>query len=81
MRTTYDKEIAEILVFRTNLEQDEQLQGVRPHLDAHPAVQRWNVDRQDIDHVLRVVVLRGTLSEDIVRLVTAAGYQCEELPD
>ena len=72
---------ADVLVFRTNLEQEEQLRGLRPLLDAHPAVRQWNVDRQDVDHVLRVVVLPGTLSEDIIRLVNESVYECEELPD
>lgn len=79
MRTTYNP--ADIRVFRTNLEQEEQLRLVQPLLDAHPAVRQWNVDRQDVDHVLRVVVLPGTLSEDIIHLVTGAGCECEELPD
>ncbi|GAA4341456.1 hypothetical protein [Flaviaesturariibacter amylovorans] len=72
---------ADIRVFRTNLGEDAQLRLVQPLLDAHPAVRKWNVDRHDVDQVLRVVVLPGTLSEEIIRLVQEAGCECEELPD
>ena len=47
-------------------------------LDAENDILRWNIDRQDVDHVLRVeAVNMGT--REIISIIQEAGHFCEEL--
>lgn len=70
----------EILVFKTDLESEERLEIIKPLLDKHPGILKWNVDKHDIDKVLRIE--SENISPDVViGLVKQAGFLCEELPD
>ena len=75
-----NKLLKDILVFRTNLESEEALDTIRPILDDHPQIMRWNVDHWDIDKVLRVEATSLT-PHTVIQLVQEAGFDCEELPD
>jgi len=70
-----------ILVFRTNLSAPEKIAVIRPLLDEHPDIQKWNVDRQDVDCVLRVVPHRQLPAKEVELLLKEKGFLCEELPD
>ena len=70
----------EILVFKTDLESEERLEIIRPFLDEHPGIIKWNVDKHDIDKVLRIES-KNISSADVINLVQKAGFVCEELPD
>ena len=43
-------------------------------------IRKWNVDRSDVDRVLRVQGEHIT-PEEIAARVRKAGFRCEELPD
>jgi hypothetical protein len=70
----------DILVFKTNLETDHDRTIIAPVLNAHPFILKWNVDKHDIDKVLRIVT-NNLAANDIIRLLHNEGYYCEELPD
>jgi len=72
---------AGVLVFRTNLSAPEKIAAVRPLLDEHPDIRQWNVDRQDVDCVLRVVPHRHLPAKEVEGLLKENGFLCEELPD
>lgn len=81
MNTAYMATAAlEVLVFRTNIRFKKDLKLIGPVLDKQAGVQRWNVDREDSDKVLRVES-RTLCAGDIIQLVTRAGFDCEELPE
>lgn len=81
MNTAYTVTPAlEVLVFRTNIRFKKDLKLIGPVLDKQSGVQRWNVDREDSDKVLRVES-RTLRAGDIIQLVTRAGFDCEELPE
>ncbi|WP_207534319.1 hypothetical protein [Desertivirga arenae] len=66
-----------ILVFKTNIQSEEDLLVIERLLTGME-VDDWNVDRKDIDCVLRIV--SNTVTEcQISSLVTEAGFFCEEL--
>jgi hypothetical protein len=70
----------EVLVFKTSVQDSNNVQTVRAALDALTGVQKWNFDLQDADNILRVVA--NDLSPRKVELVLHyAGFACEELPD
>lgn len=68
--------MASILLFRTDIEQlTDELQSL---LNAHHSVQRWSIDTEDIDRVLKIVG-DDVNSEHIVGGVQSLGHLCEEL--
>lgn len=77
---SYSKQNVQVLVFKTNLVSAKDIWHISPVMGDAPGILRWNVDEHDIDNVLRIET--AWLSpEDVIKLVTAAGYICEELPD
>ncbi len=68
----------QILVFITNLAHPDLVNDVRPHVQSLPGIQKWSVDMQDCDHVLRIEAT--ALSPAIVEsTLQSAGYYCREM--
>ncbi|OQP63171.1 hypothetical protein A3860_25105 [Niastella vici] len=78
--TSYAKKAVQVLVFRTNLVSAKDIHRISPLMGETPGILKWNVDQHDIDNVLRIETA-WLLPQDIIRVVTHAGYLCEELPD
>ena len=77
---TYTKKGLRVLVFKTNLVSAKDVHRISPVMGDTPGILRWNVDEHDIDNVLRIET-SWLLPGDIIRVLTNAGYVCEELPD
>jgi hypothetical protein len=69
-----------VLVFKTNISTDTDLNSAAKILSQVNEILCWNVDRHDVDNVLRVesCVIEPS---DIIKILCAAGFQCQELPD
>jgi len=67
-----------ILIFKTNIRFKKDVEQLNPVLNGISTIADWNVDREDIDKVLRVVTT-GDHSQAIISRVRQAGYWCEEL--
>ena len=67
-----------VLVFKTNLRFKKDIEKVKPLLEKLTNIEHWNIDRDDIDKVLRVQSSTAC-SEQIVDIIKSAGYACEEL--
>jgi hypothetical protein len=80
MKTNMIQETTTILVFQTNIETEIQLKTLALVLNSNAGVQKWNLDRHDVDKVLRVVT-DTLLAEDVIQLLSNAGLFCAELPD
>jgi len=78
MTTSKNNEVLYILIFKTNIELDEDLELVRSYLEKESSVINWNVDREDIDKVLRIES-RYNDTERIIKKINEAGFFCEEL--
>ena len=76
----YNQTISEIQVFKTNIQDTHDLEKVAAILNKEPRIKHWNVDRSDVDKVLRVQADELS-SEDIIQLIAQAEFYCEELPD
>jgi hypothetical protein len=72
--------ISKVLVFKTNISSDEDINSVTKILALENKIFRWNVDRADIDNVLRIEG-SGIAPKYVINLFRAAGFHCEELPD
>jgi hypothetical protein len=73
-----EEESMEVLVFKTNIHSPEVKPLIAQQLMQLKGVSRWSIDFGDRDKVLRVEA-EQTHPSDILRLVTSAGFVCEEL--
>lgn len=72
--------LSNVFVFSTNVTSDSDLNRLAEILNASPGVHRWNLDRQDVDNVLRII--GDNLQPDhVITLLGSHGLQCKELPD
>jgi hypothetical protein len=69
-----------VLVFKSNIRLARDIKKVGTLIEKRPDVLKWNVDRHDIDHVLRIEAA-GIDAAEVEQLITKAGYFCKELPD
>lgn len=67
-----------IHLFKTNIRSSADLLRVKHSLNNHMQVERWNIDRQDIDCVLRIVS-KSLTHTSIIKLINQHGYECVEL--
>ena len=69
---------ANIHVFKTNIQSEIDKVVISELLDSHHLIERWNLDLEDIDCVLRVV--SGSIQpHEIIQMITNNGFQCQEL--
>ena len=78
--STFSETLSNILVFKTNLREMNDVENVAFLLDEHDQIIQWNVDREDVDKVLRIET-EQLEAIDVIRIIRALGYECEELPD
>tara|TARA_R110000737_G_scaffold53512_1_gene75148 strand:- start:14198 stop:14476 length:279 start_codon:yes stop_codon:yes gene_type:complete len=68
-----------LLIYRTNISSKKRIKLLQPFFDEHPHILDWNVDRQDVDNVLRIEVLDGIKEEEVLVFIHNQGLLCEEL--
>ena len=71
---------SEVLVFKTNILSDEDVEKIGHVLASENNITRWNIDRDDIDKVLRIECDQ-LQPEAVIKVLRDAGFECEELPD
>ena len=70
--------IKDIWIFKTNIRTEADKEMIRQLLDNHASIDKWTVDSEDSDCVLRIVT--GDLhATDIIHMVTHSGFHCAEL--
>jgi hypothetical protein len=72
--------ISDILVFKTSIDSEHDLERIARVLDRDQRIRKWNVDLEDIDHILRIES-REHDPAFIIQLISHEGFFCEELPD
>ncbi|MEM7040122.1 MAG: hypothetical protein AAF570_24330 [Bacteroidota bacterium] len=70
-----------IIVLKTNIATDKMVRSLKRLFAPHPAVQKWTVDTEDIDNVLRVEARPGLTETDVLNMIRCRGFQGEALPD
>lgn len=68
----------EVLVFKTSVQSYENVDQLKPRLDALAGNGKWNFALDDCDRILRIVSCSVRPEEAIV-LLTAQGFSCSEL--
>ena len=79
MKNEY-KECESVLVFKTNLTYQKDVERISTELDKQEGIIKWNVDLSDVDNVLRIESSK-IQPVQIINIIAAAGYNCEELKD
>jgi hypothetical protein len=69
-----------VFVFKTNISYKKDIRAIAYYLNSYPSIIKWNIDREDIDKILRVESLSNNAGE-IINTIQLAGYCCEELSD
>ena len=67
------------LRFKTNIKCNGCLAAVTPFLDQEGKIERWKVDLIHPNKILEVVVDETLPPERIIKLVSLAGYEAEQL--
>jgi hypothetical protein len=75
-----DRAADSVLVFKTDLFTERDVEKIRPWLDEWIGRGAWNVDLADIDRILRIKTT-SKQAKEIGKRMQDAGYFCEELPD
>ena len=68
-----------LLILKTDLDSDQGIDLIRPILNLHPLIIDWNVDREDVDNVLRIESLKSITELDVIALLTQYGVGIETL--
>ncbi|RYF64991.1 MAG: hypothetical protein EOO39_25660 [Cytophagaceae bacterium] len=74
--------MATVLVFRTNINTDERIHRAACRLCLLKGICRWRIDLNDAEGTTQCILRIETESHtetDVIRLLTAAGLQCEVL--
>jgi cell fate (sporulation/competence/biofilm development) regulator YmcA (YheA/YmcA/DUF963 family) len=69
-----------LLIFRSNIKTISDRISMERTLDYHPHIDKWTLDQQDEDCVLRIITERLS-SQQVIAIVKNCGYFCEEMPD
>jgi len=72
--------ISEVLVFKTNISSDKEIEKLTKILALEKGIRKWNIDLNDIDNVLRIES-NGIHADFIIALLCKASFECEELSD
>lgn len=67
-----------ILIFGTNIKTEKDRAIVSPVLNAHPEIEQWHIDLEDIDSVLRIET-KTLNTEQVIKIITEQDYKCSEL--
>lgn len=68
----------DVLVFKTNVSGEEEINEVRDLLSSLPSIESWNFDLDDCDRILRIVAT-GLYPDEVEDLLEGAGIRCVEL--
>lgn len=74
--------MATVLVFRTNINTDERIHRAACRLCLLKGICRWRIDLNDSEgttHCILRIETESHTETDVIRLLTAAGLQCEVL--
>ena len=67
----------EVLVFKTSVQSYENVDRLKPHLDALAGQGKWNFALDDCDRILRIV--SSVSPNEAVGILAEQGFSCLEL--
>ena len=67
-----------ILVFKTNVKLEQQVDALKPYLSKEFPKAKWNFDLEDCDKILRIVT-DNDISMRVKKLLKLHHFECQEL--
>jgi len=67
-----------VLVFKTNIEKDSDIEGISPVLKSFREIISWSIDNEDVDNVLRIESTED-ITNSVEYILNSSGYLCAEL--
>lgn len=74
------EQLLQILVFKTNIKTSQDKEQITPVLEALGQINRWTVDCEDCDCVLRIEA-DGVSEQEIIEAIHRVGFECAVLTD
>ncbi len=71
----------EILIYKTNITSQKKAKQLSPIFNSFSGIKDWHVDTKDVDNVLRIESDNQLIDNEIIQLISNAGYNCEVFPD
>ncbi|NVK63885.1 MAG: hypothetical protein HWE22_04830 [Flavobacteriales bacterium] len=71
----------EVLVLKTNVTSKQKAEQLRAVFDNHQSIEKWSVDIEDCDKVLRIEAQNGFGIKEAVALMQLQGFYGNELED
>lgn len=68
-----------LIILRTNIKSHKKVKTIQPVFDNHAAIKKWTIDLDDVDKVLRIEASENLQENEIMKLIQAQGFFCEEL--
>lgn len=68
-----------ILILKTDISNASARNRVQPVFDNHPDIQKWAVDTEDIDKVLRIEATDNLSYSEVILLMRNQNFYCKEL--
>jgi len=76
METNFDN----LFIFGTNLQTEKDKQVISKVLNSNNEIERWNIDLEDIDSVLRIES-QSLTARQIIKIITEQDFKCSELSE
>lgn len=70
-----------LIILKTDIETKKKVKKIKPILNNTSVIDKWTVDTEDIDNVLRIEAHDTTSEDEIIEMVHQQGFYCEALPD
>lgn len=67
-----------IFVLATNIKTQTDMLKISTVLNTNPAINKWSIDQEDIDCVLRIES-NSLTTQDIIALITQQNFNCNDL--
>lgn len=67
------------MVFTSTINTPDDVRKIRPVLNRHERIDRWCVDLDDWEKVLKIESRNGLSHAEIERLMDTIGYECREM--
>lgn len=68
-----------LLIFKTDIENKEKVETIKPFLNNHSNIIKWTIDLDDIDNVLKVKFKKDLTENDIIKAINTQGFYCDVL--
>lgn len=70
-----------LIILKTDIKTKKKVKKIKPILNNTSVIDKWTVDTEDIDNVLRIEAHDTTNEDEIIKMVHQHGFNCEALPD